>query len=340
MARCAPGSVALLVFAGCLQATNTGIGVEGPEGQPCTTCKSSGPRPGGTGSGSGSAGGSGSSGSRGSASGGSSGATTSTDGGSSSGGAGDAGMLQCPAGTLWATTEVQELTGQSLQGNAVPGATVTELGENGIPLGGTGSSAVSDANGNVQFCLPFNVPITLNVTSSVAPATYIEEMIVTPAAVDAGQNPLFAAGLLILPFTLIQAIQPLLSAGDAGIQSNAAFVITEITSISQQMACAQPVGWTFQLTLPDGGTNPDGGNAIPFVPAYFNSFGVPALGLTETSKNGAAILYNIDTSATAAILTATNPDAGGCPLVQGVVRTTGRVTLANTAVTYAPFFTP
>jgi hypothetical protein len=41
-----------------------------------------------------------------------------------------------------------------------------------------------------------------------------------------------------------------------------------------------------------------------------------------------------------AILTATNPDAGACPLVEGEVRPTGRVALEDHSVTYAPLFTP
>jgi hypothetical protein len=234
-----------------------------------------------------------------------------------------------------------DLTGNaSVQGMPVAGADVNEIGEDLVQLPGVGTSAVSDVNGNVQLCFAYGVPITLSIAATQTPATYVEELVVSDGgssmAADAG-SAVFSDGIILLPDSLLMALTALIP---GGVVNTDAFVIVIVDSLAQT-TCKWEPGWTFDLLLPDGGTLPDGGNRIPFVPAYLDTNGIPALGMTATSERGVAILFNIDPAiSNVAILTATNPDAGACPLVRGNVRATGRVVLENSAVTYAPMFTP
>ncbi len=331
MTRRAPAALALLGFAGCFQATNTGIGVAGSQGQSCESCKSS-----GGGHPAGSAGGSGS----GSSAGGSSSGGSASTGGSSSGGTvADAGLMQCPAGTFAGATTIEAINGLSLQGMPVAGAVVDELGENLVQLPGVGTSATSGPDGGVQLCITYGLPTTLSVSAAATPNTYLEEFVVTEGVMDAGVPAIFANGLFLVPDSALLALSAFVPAGN--LQVTQACVVADIVSADPDAGlCPEESGWTFGLYLPDGGTLPDGGNAVPFTAAYFDSFGVPSLTGSVTSKSGTAILFNIDPSLTnAAILVATNPDAGACGLVQGAVRQTGRVTIENSSVTYAPLFT-
>jgi hypothetical protein len=340
MARRALATLALLGLPGCFQPTSTGSGISDSPTQACQSCKGTGDTRGGSGSGSATSGQSGpSGGSAGSTGGGTVGGSTggAAVSGGSSGGAVDAGILQCPSGTLYVVTGLIDVDSPALAGMPAVGALVTEVGEDQVPLQGVGTSATSDANGNAQLCFAFDQPVTLSVQASQTPTTYLEELVATPAAVDAGFAAIFKEGLPLFQDDLLIALGAVVP---GGIQYTGAFVIAVVLS-SSQTACPSEAGWTFDLVLPDGGTLPDGGNDVPFGIAYFNSEGVPALGMTATSIRGSAILYNIDPTLTnGAILTATNPDAGACPLVQGAVQTTGYVALGNSTFTYAPLFTP
>ena len=97
-------------------------------------------------------------------------------------------------------------------------------------------------------------------------------------------------------------------------------------------------GWSFGLTLPDGGPVPDGGYQV----IYLGSGGLPDPLATATSTPGTGLIYNLDPSiSNFFVVSAINPDAGAtCPSDNAALGLTGRVFVGGDDVTIAPFLLP
>jgi hypothetical protein len=99
-------------------------------------------------------------------------------------------------------------------------------------------------------------------------------------------------------------------------------------------------GWSFSATLPDGG-------AVAYQNAYVGTDGLPHTYLTSTEALardggtfGAGFLYNVDSSASDAILlTATQGDGGSCA-VNGGGPFTSLVVVEPSAFSFAPLALP
>jgi hypothetical protein len=298
---------------------------------------------GGTGAGSGPGGGSsgGASPSGGTSGGVASGGSSSGGGGSSSGttgtiGGGSTGGPQgCDPGTYPVSTTVNSF-GAAGSGTPIADATVTELGRNGTPLSIAEASAVSDATGTVNFCVPLNIPVTLQIVATNYPQTYIEEI---DATNDAGPSTLLQKGLQLILSSELSALSTILDTG-AGppVDLTKGIVFAAVISVSQQLPCGDESGWTLGVDFLDGGTLADGG-PLPYQIAYLGPDDLPSISATLTSSNGYAVIYNIDPTITnVAQLTATNVDGGSCPTQNAPEMVTGRVAIETSSVTFAPYF--
>jgi hypothetical protein len=155
--------------------------------------------------------------------------------------------------------------------------------------------------------------------------TYTAEM-VDPEDFELSQIGLFSSAGL-------QAFEGFIPGGTA---PNTAGVILKVTG-SGKPCDRLRWGWTFGLTLPDGGAIPDGG----YQSLYLGTSDLPDPTLTATSTVGLAMLYNIDPALSDFfVVTATNPDAGSCPPQNLAAGFTGRVFVSAGAVTYAPLILP
>jgi hypothetical protein len=191
----------------------------------------------------------------------------------------------------------------------------------------------------VQLCIPFDVPVTLQITAASYPTTYMVEIDVTSQG-DGGELALLDRGLQLIPTEELTAFSAFLQ-GSGGVNQSDAMVAAAVISISQQPPCEPTSGWSVGVEFVDGGTLPDGG-PLPFKRAYLGSTDLPSATATETSSTGYAIMFNIDpTIANVAQLVATDLDGGSpCPSMNAQEMVTGRVTLAPGSVTFAPYFVP
>ncbi len=342
-----------MAWAACFTALNEQSGLGGNGQQVCDNChkSSAGGGPGGgSGSGSGtsssssssgastsSLGGSSSSSGSGTSSSSSSGSLSSSTAasGSSSGSGGSSGTV-CDPGSYLATTTVSSF-GAAGSGSPIVGATVSEIGRNGVQLPGAGTSVESDSNGTIQLCIPLDVPVTIEVTATGYPTTFLEEIDVTN---DAGPSALLSRGLEMISSTELTAFGAFLQGG-VPVNPSDAIVAAAVVSISQQAPCTPENGWTLGLAFLDGGTLPDGG-ALPFQIAYLGTTDIPSSTATITSSNGYSLIYDVDPSITnVAQLVATDVSGGSpCPAMNAEAMVTGRVSVQTGSVTFAPYFVP
>jgi len=209
----------------------------------------------------------------------------------------------------------------------VAGATVGAIGLNGVPV--SGASAVSDANGRFAICLPNGVEVAPLVQAQDYPTTYASNFDLTRPLTSEGDRD----GIPLASSQLLGSLSGLLPVNIAE-----AAVLVAVNSVSGTAPCANnAAGWTLSLGLGDGGPLPDGGYAL----YYSGTTGFPAAGLTETSANGGAMFFNVDTSLSNLLsVEATNPDAGPCAIDLSSLMLTGRLYAAAGAVTIVALPTP
>lgn len=288
-----------------------------------------------------------SSGTTSSSSGSGSGTTSSSSSGSSSSGvassslagsssSGSSGTLVCGPNTYLAVTTVNSF-GAGGGGAPIAGATVTEIGRDGIQVPGVGTSALSDTNGNIQLCVPLGLPVTFEIVAASYPTTYFEELDVTS---DAGPLTLLSRGLELISSAELKAFSAFLNAS-GGVDPNKALVAAAVLSVSQQAPCIPESGWILGLDFLDGGTLPDGG-PLPFQISYLGASDLPSPTAVITSSNGYGLIYNVDPGITDVAQLVANNVSGGmpCPSMNGEEMVTGRVTLGAGSVTFAPYFVP
>ena len=110
-----------------------------------------------------------------------------------------------------------------------------------------------------------------------------------------------------------------------------------IAKLASTQCFGDQAGWTFGISLPDGGLLPDGGYQLVYTGASY----VPAPNAVATSSTGAALFYNIDpTISDFLLVTAAAPDDGGCAPINGGLGFTGRVFVSGGAVSIDPFLLP
>jgi hypothetical protein len=119
-------------------------------------------------------------------------------------------------------------------------------------------------------------------------------------------------------------------------------VAVDIATADSSPCHGQLAGWTFALTLPDGGPlppPPDGGPA--YFLTYLASNGEPVPTQTSTSVQGGAIFYNVKAPGNYVnvVSTNTNPDAG-CFLLQSPADFSGEVLVAPSTAALLPLTLP
>lgn len=253
---------------------------------------------------------------------------TTTAGSSSGSSGGPDGGAGCPAPLLPLDTRIYDISSST----ALAGAVINSIGQNGIPI--AGSSTTSRADGTFTLCVPNGVEVTPEIQAAGYPTTYVENFDLTqPLTQFAGTN-----GIPMLSTSLLTAFASLLPVGSVAGQAAVAVVVASVS-------CTPPCnkngqGWSISLALPDGGLLPDGGT-IPADLYYADSTGFPTPGLTQTSPEGVALFFNVDTALSSVVaLEATNPDAGQCPIDAAAAMLTGRLYVATGALTIAVLPTP
>jgi hypothetical protein len=171
--------------------------------------------------------------------------------------------------------------------------------------------------------------VTPEIQASGYPTTYLGNFDLTRSLTQfAGDN-----GVPMLSTSLLAAFASIVSVGNVSTQ---AAIMAGVQSASRKAPCVDnATGWQFALDLPDGGVLPDGG-AVPAQLYYVASNGFPMQSLTATSSYGIGLFFNVDTAVTNVVsLEATNPDAGPCPIDLAGLMLTGRLYVAEGALTIA-----
>ncbi len=249
--------------------------------------------------------------------GGSSSATT-TGAGSSSGGASGNGICvhlpslpdagACTSGSY--ESQVVDL----LTCAPIVGATVQALNSGGVPVSGSVATA---ADGTFVLCGPAGSAFTPFFMAEEYATTYYPEL-------QAGG----ASSLSYLDLVTSDDLSAIGAFAPGGFDGSKG---TLIVHMNFGAACPNPAGWSFTLTAPDGGAISDGG----YLETYLGASGVPESTLTATTKEGVALFYDIDTSATNYFgLSWSNPDAGGCAPVLATAFYTGRIYIQADSVTF------
>ena len=189
----------------------------------------------------------------------------------------------------------------------------------------SGSAATTNSTTGAFFiCGPEGQPFTISATAAGYPATYFAEL--------AGASIQDVVQLGMLSNTSLSVIGGIVP---GGVDLSKGMVVVKV---SNTLNCDPEVaGWTLGITLPDGGSLPDGGYQM----AYGGQAGLPQPGLTETSSAGAAIFYDIDpTLSEFFVITYQNPDAGACQSIDTALGFSGRIHVAGGAVSAFPVFLP
>jgi hypothetical protein len=327
----------LLLAAGCFQPTSTGPVSDDPSG--CAGCRHSSSVQAGSGGRTStvrSLGASSSSGGSGTGSSGSGTLSTSggSSGGSSSGGSGgyfsDAGHyfckdiaatplpLNCGAGDLGLASQLVDIVDCS----TIAGGNMTSLDPDGVPI--SGSAGTTDAQGRFVLCGSATAPFTVEATAASYPITYFAEVegVLAQRLVQIG---LVSSGFL----SAMSALVP------GGIDLGRGTVVVKV---SNSVLCdPSTAGWTIALTLPDGGSVPDGGYQL----LYNGAGGLPQPGLTSTSAAGPAIFFDIDPQlGNFFVVSYENADAGACTSQNDSEGFTGRVYVAGNSVALFPILLP
>jgi hypothetical protein len=206
--------------------------------------------------------------------------------------------------------------------SAISNASISAIGADGVPYSGAASTSASD--GAFAICLPFNSSFSIQAAAALYPTTYYAELLNTEISY-----------LPQLPAISQESLNAFSAFFPGGLDPDGAVLLAKLTGSG---SCRlQQTGWTFEVQLPDGGPIPDGGYQL----IYLGASDLPDAQATETAASGAALIYNIDTSlADFLVVTATNPDAGSCLPQNGSVGFTGRVYVAESAVSIDPILLP
>ncbi len=187
----------------------------------------------------------------------------------------------------------------------------------------SGAAATTASNGSFAVCLPGETSFSIQITASLYPTTYYAEMLNT----DAGYIPQIAA----ISSAFISGFSALVP---GGFQPGTALIIVKMVGTDCH---GQFAGWSLGVELPDGSAPPEGSYQL----VYLGSTGVPDPTATTMASNGDGLIYNIDSSVSDfLVVTATNPDAGNCPVQNESEGFTGRVYVAGSAVTLDPILLP
>jgi hypothetical protein len=198
----------------------------------------------------------------------------------------------------------------------ISGATIAAIGADGVPI--SGAAAVTGSDGTFAMCVPSGTPFSISITAAASPLTYSAE-----AIAGGGFDGEFAQ-LSLVDNAEVGAFASLLP---TALTPGDALILAKVTGVS---GCDDIAGWSFAVTLPDGGALPDGGYQL----VYFGNNYLPDPAATATSSFGAALIYNID-EATSPFLavTATNPDGGDCVPINDEIGYTGRLFVTGGAAT-------
>jgi hypothetical protein len=156
------------------------------------------------------------------------------------------------------------------------------------------------------------------------PTTYLAELEGVSAAC------IVQVGLISNSFiTVLNGLVP------GGLEQNKGMVIIKVTN---SLTCDDALaGWTFGISLPDGGNLPDGGYQLVFT----SPTGTPDPSLTVTSTSGGALFYDIDPLLSDFfVISAENADAGACISQNASYGFTGRVLVGGNAVSIFPLLIP
>jgi hypothetical protein len=207
----------------------------------------------------------------------------------------------------------------------VGSAAVTAVDGNGQPI--SAASATTNGDGSFALCLPADAPFSVEVTAPSFLPTYAAESL----NLDAG-----ASGFLPQLIAVPSDVSGELAAASSSFDPTKAIVAFQTEAFGLgSFLCAQN-GWSFGLTLPDGGAVPDGGYDV----AYYDQF-VLNLAATATDFEGIAYIYNLDpTLSSFYVVSATNPDAVGCAPLNQSLGMTGRIFVAGGAATSYPVVLP
>ena len=207
------------------------------------------------------------------------------------------------------------------------GAVVTALDPDGVPI--PGAAATGASNGAAAICVPGGSPFTLETTAASYPPNYSAEIVSLDAGAAANA---FASQLLETTSQLVLDYALELSNFD----TTQATIAAEVIPFGPGAFRCNRAGWSFGLTLPDGGALPDGGYQLACAAAS----GALLSADPTTSAYGFCLLYDIDPSAASFLtVTATNPDAGAsCQLFNASMGMTGRVFVAGGGVTTFPLW--
>ena len=201
------------------------------------------------------------------------------------------------------------------------GAAIAAIGSDGVPV--SGAVGTSATNGSFEVCLPANTTFSLQMTAPSYPTTYFAEMLNADAGFFTQVGSVSTAEL-----NAVGAFVP------GGVIPNRAIVVAQMAGT----ACIkQRAGWSFQITLPDGGAFPDGGYQL----LYLGTNDLPDPMAETTATNGGAVFYNIDPSVSDfVVISAENPDAGACEPINSSIGMTGRVYVTSGSAAIDPFLLP
>ena len=204
-------------------------------------------------------------------------------------------------------------------------ATISAIDSNGVPV--AGDSTLSDpCNGDFSLCTPQGGAFTLQIQAVAYPTTYTAEM--TSRASGS------FAQFVMLTSDQLAALDSFVP---VTVDSNKDTIIVGLPSDSGQCEGPPKVGWTYALTLPDGGAFPDGGYFLSYQDTNF----LPDPTLTATTQLGTAIFFNVDpTVSDYVLITAANPTPGTCDPRNASLGFTGRVLVTASALSYDAFLLP
>jgi hypothetical protein len=261
-----------------------------------------------------------------------------TGGAASTGGAGGGttgGTITCPAGEYYYTGRLVDLSDLK----PVPGLAVSAYNPAGPPFVEqvAGSSTISDDGGLVVECIPVGQPVYLGIQgqgySQCGTANF---------SLSANYDGYRRIGLLSMAdMTLlagyINAQHPALA-----LDTSAPMIAVGIEAPTGSPCIPQIAGWSFSLSLPDGGplpALPDGG--LPFGMVYLTANGEPDISLTATTANGGVLFYDVQVPGTYVNLLSQNTNAdAGCFITTSPLDLTGQALVAPSVVTFVPIALP
>jgi hypothetical protein len=198
---------------------------------------------------------------------------------------------------------------------AIAGAAIEALDANGVPFPGVAATTLG--NGAFAICPPADSPFTVQMVAAGYPTSYFAEL--TSGSLG------YLAQVGLLSTGELGAVG---GTFPGGLQSGTATVVARVAGSG--VCNGELAGWSLEVSLPDGGAEPDGGCQI----VYLGSSYLPANGATATQKGGYGVVYDIDPTASNFLtLGATNPDAGVCPVENAAKGLTGRVFVAPNSLT-------